>query len=155
MICNCLTKLKYYLQREDEKCAAQQHPWSHRKPDNKPPSIHCTYHFTRCFHENDRMKWNQRIPLKKILLLLCVIFYNYFCVMECRGSGNAVQIVQRHHFASHLKRMAVVVRIQEEFLAFVKVCRHSVQPFSKRSICRLGAAFLFVGTFVSCVDKIF
>jgi cation-transporting ATPase 13A1 len=32
-----------------------------------------------------------------------------------------VQIVQRHHFASHLKRMAVVVRTQEEFLAFVKV----------------------------------
>lgn len=39
----------------------------------------------------------------------------------CRGGGEAVQIVQRHHFASHLKRMAVVVRIQEEFFAFVKV----------------------------------
>ena len=39
----------------------------------------------------------------------------------CRGSGNAVQIVQRHHFASHLKRMAVVVRIEEQFFAFVKV----------------------------------
>lgn len=33
-----------------------------------------------------------------------------------------MQIVQRHHFASHLKRMAVVVRIEDEFLAFVKVC---------------------------------
>lgn len=32
-----------------------------------------------------------------------------------------MQIVQRHHFASYLKRMAVVVRVQEEFLAFVKV----------------------------------
>ncbi|KAF2308736.1 hypothetical protein GH714_014965 [Hevea brasiliensis] len=41
--------------------------------------------------------------------------------MPKRGGGNAVQIVQRHHFASHLKRMAVVVRIQDEFLAFVKV----------------------------------
>jgi len=39
-----------------------------------------------------------------------------------RGSGHPVQIVQRYHFASHLKRMAVIVRIQEEFFAFVKVC---------------------------------
>ncbi|KAL4323433.1 hypothetical protein GQ457_11G011050 [Hibiscus cannabinus] len=38
-----------------------------------------------------------------------------------KGTGNSVQIVQRHHFASHLKRMAVVVRVQEEFFAFVKV----------------------------------
>ncbi|MBA0783340.1 hypothetical protein Gotri_001070 [Gossypium trilobum] len=38
-----------------------------------------------------------------------------------KGSGNPVQIVQRHHFASHLKRMAVVVRVQEDFFAFVKV----------------------------------
>lgn len=38
-----------------------------------------------------------------------------------RGNGHPVQIVQRYHFASHLKRMAVVVRIQEEFFAFVKV----------------------------------
>ncbi|KAI8027669.1 putative manganese-transporting ATPase PDR2 [Camellia lanceoleosa] len=30
--------------------------------------------------------------------------------MPKKGGGNAVQIVQRHHFASHLKRMAVVVR---------------------------------------------
>ncbi|KAH9781727.1 putative manganese-transporting ATPase PDR2 [Citrus sinensis] len=40
--------------------------------------------------------------------------------MPKRGGGNAVQIVQRHHFASHLKRMSVVVRVQEEFFAFVK-----------------------------------
>ena len=39
-----------------------------------------------------------------------------------RGNGHPVQIVHRYHFASHLKRMAVVVRIQEEFFAFVKVC---------------------------------
>ncbi|KAL5713886.1 putative manganese-transporting ATPase pdr2 [Ranunculus cassubicifolius] len=37
-----------------------------------------------------------------------------------RGGSNGVQIVQRHHFASHLKRMAVVVRIQDDFHAFVK-----------------------------------
>ncbi|XP_068651023.1 uncharacterized protein [Aristolochia californica] len=36
---------------------------------------------------------------------------------NCIGSAHPVQIVQRHHFASHLKRMAVVVRVQEEFLA--------------------------------------
>ncbi|KAF8408657.1 hypothetical protein HHK36_004720 [Tetracentron sinense] len=40
--------------------------------------------------------------------------------MPTKGGGNAVQIIQRHHFASHLKRMVVVVRVQEEFLAFVK-----------------------------------
>ncbi|XP_030941263.1 probable manganese-transporting ATPase PDR2 [Quercus lobata] len=47
--------------------------------------------------------------------------------MPKRGSGNAVQIVQRHHFASHLKRMAVVVRIQEEFFAFVKGAPETIQ----------------------------
>ncbi|GKU88868.1 hypothetical protein SLEP1_g3083 [Rubroshorea leprosula] len=44
-----------------------------------------------------------------------------------KGGGNAVQIVQRHHFASHLKRMAVVVRIQEEFFAFVKGAPETIQ----------------------------
>jgi hypothetical protein len=32
-----------------------------------------------------------------------------------------VQIVHRYHFASHLKRMSVIVRVQEKFLVFVKV----------------------------------
>ncbi|XP_052188572.1 probable manganese-transporting ATPase PDR2 [Diospyros lotus] len=44
-----------------------------------------------------------------------------------KGSGNAVQIVQRHHFASHLKRMAVVVRVQEQFIAFVKGAPETIQ----------------------------
>lgn len=44
-----------------------------------------------------------------------------------RGGGSAVQIVQRHHFASHLKRMAVVVRIEEEFFAFVKGAPETIQ----------------------------
>ncbi|KAF5751762.1 putative cation-transporting ATPase [Tripterygium wilfordii] len=44
-----------------------------------------------------------------------------------KGNGNVVQIVQRHHFASHLKRMAVVVRIQEEFFAFVKGAPETIQ----------------------------
>lgn len=47
--------------------------------------------------------------------------------MPKKGSGNAVQIVQRHHFASHLKRMAVVVRLQEEFFAFVKGAPETIQ----------------------------
>lgn len=38
-----------------------------------------------------------------------------------------MQIVQRHHFASYLKRMAVVVRVQEEFLAFVKGAPETIQ----------------------------
>ncbi|GJW25711.1 hypothetical protein Tco_0039522, partial [Tanacetum coccineum] len=37
-----------------------------------------------------------------------------------QGGCNAVQIVQTHHLASHLKRMTVVVRIEEQFYAFVK-----------------------------------
>lgn len=57
---------------------------------------------------------NYSDPFLLAVLILPIIF---------RGSGNAVQIVQRHHFASHLKRMAVVVRNQEQFLAFVKVFR--------------------------------
>ncbi|XP_044497206.1 probable manganese-transporting ATPase PDR2 [Mangifera indica] len=47
--------------------------------------------------------------------------------MPKKGVGLAVQIVQRHHFASHLKRMAVVVRIQDEFLAFVKGAPETIQ----------------------------
>ncbi|XP_020213650.1 probable manganese-transporting ATPase PDR2 [Cajanus cajan] len=44
-----------------------------------------------------------------------------------KGNGNPVQIVHRYHFASHLKRMAVVVRIQEEFFAFVKGAPEVIQ----------------------------
>ncbi|KAK2391289.1 putative manganese-transporting ATPase pdr2 [Trifolium repens] len=44
-----------------------------------------------------------------------------------RGNGHPVQIVQRYHFASHLKRMAVIVRIQEEFFAFVKGAPEIIQ----------------------------
>ncbi|GJS50939.1 probable manganese-transporting ATPase PDR2 [Tanacetum coccineum] len=43
------------------------------------------------------------------------------------GGCNAVQIVQRHHFASHLKRMAVVVRTEEQFYAFVKGATETIQ----------------------------
>ncbi|XP_043724441.1 probable manganese-transporting ATPase PDR2 [Telopea speciosissima] len=47
--------------------------------------------------------------------------------MPKKGSGHAVQIIQRHHFASHLKRMSVVVRVQEEFFAFVKGAPETIQ----------------------------
>lgn len=47
--------------------------------------------------------------------------------MPKKGMGEAVQIVQRHHFASHLKRMAVVVRVQEQFFAFVKGAPETIQ----------------------------
>ncbi|CAI9296880.1 unnamed protein product [Lactuca saligna] len=45
--------------------------------------------------------------------------------------GNAVQIVQRHHFASHLKRMTVVIRTEEpSFYAFVKGAPETIQERS-------------------------
>ncbi|KAL6574387.1 putative manganese-transporting ATPase pdr2 [Orobanche hederae] len=47
--------------------------------------------------------------------------------MPKKGGANTVQIIQRHHFASHLKRMAVVVRVQEQFLAFVKGAPETIQ----------------------------
>ncbi|XP_038988652.1 probable manganese-transporting ATPase PDR2 [Phoenix dactylifera] len=47
--------------------------------------------------------------------------------MPKRSGGHAVQIVKRHHFASHLKRMAVVVRVQEQFLAYVKGAPETIQ----------------------------
>ncbi|XP_060218254.1 probable manganese-transporting ATPase PDR2 [Lycium barbarum] len=47
--------------------------------------------------------------------------------MPKKGGGDAVQIVQRHHFASHLKRMAVVVRLQEQFFTFVKGAPETIQ----------------------------
>nr|XP_043614815.1 probable manganese-transporting ATPase PDR2 [Erigeron canadensis]XP_043614816.1 probable manganese-transporting ATPase PDR2 [Erigeron canadensis] len=47
--------------------------------------------------------------------------------MPKKGGGSTVQIVQRHHFASHLKRMAVVVRTEEQFYAFVKGAPETIQ----------------------------
>ncbi|XP_020086231.1 probable manganese-transporting ATPase PDR2 [Ananas comosus] len=47
--------------------------------------------------------------------------------MPKKSGGQAVQIVHRFHFASHLKRMAVIVRVQEEFLAFVKGAPETLQ----------------------------
>ncbi|KAL1201130.1 putative manganese-transporting ATPase PDR2 [Cardamine amara subsp. amara] len=44
-----------------------------------------------------------------------------------RGNGNSVQIMQRYHFASHLKRMSVIVRIQEEYFVFVKGAPETIQ----------------------------
>ncbi|CAH9120912.1 unnamed protein product [Cuscuta epithymum] len=44
-----------------------------------------------------------------------------------KGGGEAVQIVHRHHFASHLKRMSAVVRVQELFYAFVKGAPETIQ----------------------------
>ena len=53
-------------------------------------------------------------------------FLKFVGYIVFRGGGIIVQIVQRHHFASHLKRMAVVVRTEEQFFAFVKVCKRSI-----------------------------
>ncbi|KAJ1440440.1 P-type ATPase [Sesbania bispinosa] len=44
-----------------------------------------------------------------------------------KGNAHPVQIVQRYHFSSHLKRMTVVVRIEEEFFAFVKGAPEIIQ----------------------------
>lgn len=61
-------------------------------------------------------------PLFNILATVILMLPNFLIWFStCRGSGNAIQIMQRHHFASHLKRMAVVVRVQEQFFSFVKV----------------------------------
>ncbi|KAK1433701.1 hypothetical protein QVD17_10616 [Tagetes erecta] len=47
--------------------------------------------------------------------------------MPKKGGGSTVQIIQRHHFASHLKRMSVVVRTEEQFYAFVKGAPETIQ----------------------------
>lgn len=44
-----------------------------------------------------------------------------------KGNGHPVQIVHRYHFSSHLKRMAVVVRIQDDFFSFVKGAPEVIQ----------------------------
>ncbi|PWA64181.1 manganese-transporting ATPase [Artemisia annua] len=43
-----------------------------------------------------------------------------------KGGDSIVQIVQRHHFASHLKRMAVV-HTEGQFYTFVKVAPETIQ----------------------------
>lgn len=50
----------------------------------------------------------------KLYVLIHVFFHH-------RPGGQPVQIVHRYHFASHLKRMSVIVRIQQKFYAFIKV----------------------------------
>ncbi|CAN6346903.1 unnamed protein product [Urochloa humidicola] len=47
--------------------------------------------------------------------------------MSKKPGGQPVQIVHRFHFASHLKRMSVVVRIQEKFYAFIKGAPETIQ----------------------------
>ncbi|KAJ3676324.1 hypothetical protein LUZ60_003736 [Juncus effusus] len=47
--------------------------------------------------------------------------------MPKRSGANAVQITHRFHFASHLKRMSVIVRVQEKFLVFVKGAPETIQ----------------------------
>ncbi|XP_062179368.1 probable manganese-transporting ATPase PDR2 isoform X1 [Phragmites australis] len=44
-----------------------------------------------------------------------------------KPGGQPVQIVHRYHFASHLKRMSVIVRIQEKFYAFIKGAPETIQ----------------------------
>ncbi|CAF2036704.1 unnamed protein product [Brassica napus] len=44
-----------------------------------------------------------------------------------KGNGNSVQIMQRYHFASHLKRMSVIVCIQQEYFVFVKGAPETIQ----------------------------
>ncbi|BBM99987.1 manganese-transporting P-type ATPase [Marchantia polymorpha subsp. ruderalis] len=44
-----------------------------------------------------------------------------------KGSAPPVQIMARHHFASHLKRMSVVTRIDENFFCFVKGAPETIQ----------------------------
>lgn len=44
-----------------------------------------------------------------------------------KGSCEPVQILQRHHFASHLKRMSTVVRVQDSYFAFVKGAPEVIQ----------------------------
>lgn len=44
-----------------------------------------------------------------------------------KGNYQPVQILQRHHFASHLKRMSTVVRVQDSYLAFVKGAPEVIQ----------------------------
>ncbi|OVA03886.1 Cation-transporting P-type ATPase [Macleaya cordata] len=47
--------------------------------------------------------------------------------MPKKGGNHSVQIIQRHHFASHLKRMAVVIRVEDAFFAFVKGAPETIQ----------------------------
>uniref|UniRef100_A0A0E0L2C5 Cation-transporting ATPase n=2 Tax=Oryza punctata TaxID=4537 RepID=A0A0E0L2C5_ORYPU len=44
-----------------------------------------------------------------------------------KSGGQPVRIVHRYHFASHLKRMSVVVSIQEKYYAFIKGAPETIQ----------------------------
>jgi cation-transporting ATPase 13A1 len=44
-----------------------------------------------------------------------------------KSGGQPVKIVHRYHFASHLKRMSVVVSIHEKYYAFIKGAPETIQ----------------------------
>ncbi|KAH7434487.1 hypothetical protein KP509_06G019400 [Ceratopteris richardii] len=44
-----------------------------------------------------------------------------------KGRYQPVQILQRHHFASHLKRMSTLVQVQDSYFAFVKGAPEVIQ----------------------------
>eukprot|EP00250_Pteridium_aquilinum_P006683 c16550_g1_i2 orf=230-2653(+) len=44
-----------------------------------------------------------------------------------KGNYQPVQILQRHHFASYLKRMSTVVRVQDSYFSFVKGAPEVIQ----------------------------
>nr|GEW67719.1 probable manganese-transporting ATPase PDR2 [Tanacetum cinerariifolium] len=54
-----------------------------------------------------------------------VVILAFSCCVS--GGCNAVRIVKRHRFASHLKRISVVVRTEEQFYAFVKGAPETIQ----------------------------
>ncbi|ONM31917.1 putative manganese-transporting ATPase PDR2 [Zea mays] len=47
--------------------------------------------------------------------------------MSKKPGGQPVQIVHRYHFASHLKRMSIIVCIQQKFYAFIKGAPETIQ----------------------------
>jgi len=71
------------------------------------------------FYHWERISWAVITAFPASLLALDITFMS--CFLCCRPGGQPVQIVHRFHFASHLKRMSVVIRIQEKFYAFIKV----------------------------------
>ncbi|ESQ47010.1 hypothetical protein EUTSA_v10027626mg [Eutrema salsugineum] len=59
-----------------------------------------------------------------------------------RENGNSVQIMQRYHFASHLKRMSVIVCIQQEYFVFAKGAPDTIQDRLVDRYTRQGSRVL-------------
>ncbi|KAK4407907.1 putative manganese-transporting ATPase PDR2 [Sesamum angolense] len=101
-----------------EKAALKGIEWTYKSDEKAMPKKFC---------EKNQETSHLEIDILMVAACKSRKLSRFFGLLTIKGGANSVQIVQRHHFASYLKRMAVVVRVQEQFFAFVKGAPETIQ----------------------------